>query len=164
MKDIEKIDELIKKSKQVLKEKEEYDGQYKKFDICYILRDKEDIKDYIIIATEGQEIIQIYPYENEIKGIADWAFNIDEDIFGKLENDNKVIEYMNMDMHYGIWCSIEEWYPEDIEYKKGMQEYLKYCKEEGITKEKIEKEIKLTEVNDIMRFYKDKIKNKDDRY
>ena len=53
-------------------------------------------------------------------------------------------------------------YPEEIENKKGMQNYLKYCKENGITKTKIENEVKC-DVPDVMKLYKDKTKRKDDR-
>ena len=44
-----------------------------------------------------------------------------------------------------------------------MQKYLKYCKENGITKEKIEKETNLEGITDVMKYYKEKIKAKDDR-
>ncbi|UKI57350.1 MAG: hypothetical protein L6V81_08410 [Clostridium sp.] len=41
---------------------------------------------------------------------------------------------MTDDVHYSIWNSINELYPNDIEYKNGVQEYLQYCKEKNITK------------------------------
>ena len=67
---------------------------------------------------------------------------------------------MSLDCHYGVWSAIEEYYPEDIEYKKGMQEYLKYCKDNGITKEKLEKEVNY-EGEDAMQHYKEKNKAKE---
>ena len=155
---------LITIAEKTLKENEEYEGEYKNYEVCYILKDLEEIKDSIIMASNEEEMIQIDPFDDEIIGIMDWAYNIDEDVFEQLQDHNKIIEYMNMDTHYGIWCNVEEWYPEDIEYKKGMQEYLKYCKENGITKEKIEQDVKNAKVTDIMKFYKDKTKNKEDRY
>lgn len=155
---------LITIAEKTLKENEEYEGEYKDYELCYILKDTEEIKDSIIMASNGEEMIQIDPFDDEIIAIMDWAYNIDEDIFEQLQDHNKILEYMNMDVHYGIWCSVEQWYPEDIEYKKGMQEYLKYCKENGITKEKMEKYIKNAKVMDIMKYYKDKTKNKEDRY
>ena len=42
---------------------------------------------------------------------------------------------MSDDVHYGIWNSIHELYPEDIDYKDGVQWYLQYCADKGITKE-----------------------------
>ena len=73
------------------------------------------------------------------------------------------IAYMNMDTHYALWTYIGDYYPEEIENKKGMQKYLKYCKDNGITKEKIEKETNTNDIKNIMKFYKDKTKRKDDR-
>ena len=37
------------------------------------------------------------------------------------------IGYMTPEVHYSIWNSIHELYPEDIDYKDGVQNYLQYC-------------------------------------
>lgn len=155
---IEKLDveKILNETMEFLKNSEEY----KEMEICYILEDKKDIKESFIIAMEGNDIIQINAITKEVNDVADWAYNIDEDIFEELE-ENKIIVYMSMNMHYGIWQTIDNWYPEEVEYKKGMQKYLKYCKENKITKEVIEKETKLDKLPNVMKYYKkDKIKER----
>ena len=91
-----------------------------------------------------------------------WRFNYEEHLFEYLENDYQMFNSNDFVVHYNVWNYIEEMYPEEIENKKGMQNYLKYCKENGITKTKIENEVKC-DVPDVMKLYKDKTKRKDDR-
>lgn len=130
--------------------------EYEDYSVEYILIDKENPENSIAFATDNDEMIEINITSHEISSVADWAYNFDEDIFGKLENNNE-IGYMSMDTHFNIWETINQWYPEDIEHKKGMQKYLKYCKDNKITKEFVEKEVKLDVSIDVMKFYeKDK--------
>ena len=123
---IDKLDitKIISETKELLINNEEYGDM----EICYILEDKNNIEESFIIAMDGDNIIQINAITKEISDVADWAYNIDEDIFQGLE-ENKKISYMSINMHYNIWETLKDMYPEDIEYKKGVQEYLKYCKE-----------------------------------
>ena len=129
--------------------------EYEKFNIEYILKDNQNVNKTIIMASNYDEMICISPYSMEISNIADWAYNFDDDIFEELEK-GKEISYMQMEVHYSIWMSLEQCYPEDIEHKKGVQKYLKYCKENNITSNVIEKAINLEKVPNIMKFYKDK--------
>ena len=111
------IKEILQKSKETLKNNEEYKGEYKDYEIDYILEDMDNTNDSIIIASDGGEIIQVNPFKNEIMNIADWTYDIDQDVFGELEKNKKIV-YMHTNMHYGLWSCIEEYYPEDIENKK----------------------------------------------
>lgn len=149
------IEKILNETKELLKNSE----VYKDMEICYILEDTKDMKESFIIAMEGNDIIQINAITKEVSDVADWAYNIDDDIFAMLESDKK-ISYMSMNMHYEIWQTIEQWYSEDLEHKKGMQKYLKYCKDNKITKDVIEKETELDKLPDAMKYYK-KEKNKE---
>lgn len=149
------IEQMIEKTMELLKNDEEYE----RFELSYILIDKDDREEAKAITFYGDEIAEVDLKTNEISPIMDWAYNTDEDVFGELEK-NKEIGYMSLDCHYGIWTEIEEYYPEDIEYKKGMQDYLKYCKDNGITKEKLEKEVNY-DGEDAMQHYKEKNKAKE---
>lgn len=137
------------KTNEFLKTNEDYED----FELEYILVDNKELSKSIIIAFHYDEIIQIDPYTMDINSVPEWAYNFDEDIFKELEN-NKEISYMSMDTHYNIWETIQQWYPKDIEHKKGMQKYLKYCKDNKITKEVIEKEVKLDVSVDAIKYYK----------
>lgn len=146
------MEEIKKEISNFLKSNEEY----KDYFVEYILIDKENPENSVALATDNDEMIEINITSHEISSVADWAYSFDEDIFGELEK-NKEIGYMSMDTHFNIWETIHQWYPEDIEHKKGMQKYLKYCKDNKITKEVIEKEVKLDVNVDVMKFYeKDK--------
>lgn len=76
-------------------------------------------------------------------------------MFEILERLDTEIIYARLDFNYSVWNYINEYYPDDINNKYGMNKYLKYCKENNITKELIEKEVK-TEVPDVMKYYKNR--------
>ena len=73
------------------------------------------------------------------------------------------IVYITDETHLAVWDEIEKLYPEDIEFNKGMQKYLKYCKENGIKKEYIEKTTNQKNIVDVMQFYKDVKKKERER-
>ena len=153
------VNKILQEITELLKGNEDYEDM----EICYILEDTKDKNESIVIAMKDEDIIQINPFTKEISDVADWAYHVDDDIFGMLE-DNKKIAYMSMMMHFNMWESIKFYYPEDIEHKKGTQKYLKYCKDNKITKEVIEKATKFNDVYDAMKHYKkDRMKRKDDR-
>lgn len=127
---------------------------YEKFNIEYILKDNQNVNETIVMASNYDEMICVDPYSMETMAVADWAYNFDDDIFEELEK-GKEISYMRMEVHYSIWMDLGQYYPEDIEHKKGVQKYLKYCKENNITRAVIEKEMNLEKVPNIMKFYKD---------
>lgn len=143
------IEKVLNKTKELLKNSDEY----KNMEICYMLEDEKDKGNSFIVAMNNDDIIEINPFTKEINETADWAYNIDDDIFGMLESDKK-ISYMSINMHYGIWQTIDQWYPEDLEHKKGMQKYLKYCKDNNITQTRILKEKGIDDVANAMKYYK----------
>lgn len=143
------IEKILNETKELLKNSDEY----KNMEICYMLEDVKDKGNSFIVAMNNDDIIEINPFTKEINETADWAYNIDDDIFGMLESDKK-ISYMSINMHYGIWQTIDQWYPEDLEHKKGMQKYLKYCKDNNITQTRILKEKGIDDVANAMKYYK----------
>ena len=152
------LNEILENVKEFLRNSEDYQDM----EIIYILKDTKDERNSLVVTAEGDEIIEINPYTMEVSNIPDWDYNFDEYIFKNLE-ENKEIAYMIPDSHYGIWITIDEYYPEDIENKKGMQKYLKYCKENNITKEFLEKECK-GEIPNIMKYYQlEKNKEREER-
>ena len=134
----------------------------------YVLVNSKNPKNSVVVMydTDTEKFCFIKPYmkklEDKISSLEEWRFNYEEHLFEYLENDYQMFNSNDLVVHYNVWNYIEEMYPEEIENKKGMQNYLKYCKENGITKNKIENEVKY-DVPDVMKLYKDKIKRKDDR-
>ena len=134
----------------------------------YVLVNSKNPKNSVVVMydTNTEKFCFIKPYmkklEDKISSLEEWRFNYEEHLFEYLENDYQMFNSNDFVVHYNVWNYIEEMYPEEIENKKGMQNYLKYCKENGITKTKIENEVKC-DVPDVMKLYKDKTKRKDDR-
>lgn len=115
--------------------------------IDYILADSRNKEIYAVASNGDDEIIAIMPYmaphEKEYRycacrSIPEWDYNYDSYLYEYLE-EGKEIAYMNDEVHYSIWNSIKESYPEDITFKKGMQNYLQYCRKNKITKEYLDK-------------------------
>lgn len=150
-------EEIIKMSKEIL-DNEDYRG----FKLKYIIKNREEQENTYAVATKDDEMIGFNPFEKEIHSIPDWAYNFDDDLFEELEW-NKEIIYMTSDVHYSIWNDISSYYPEEFEHKEGVQEYLKYCKRNGIDKEYIQKENPNVQIDDVMKYLQNekKRKNKD---
>ncbi len=138
--------EIVKKVNEILKNDEDYkDDEAMK--VQYILLDK-DKKVADILCFGGNGMISVDPQSFEINTISDWGYSFDSDFFEQLKN-GKTIGYMNVEIHYDIWCRINEWYPEDIDCKDGLNLYIRYCDENGITKEYLDKRMEL-DTPDIM--------------
>lgn len=145
------MDELIKKEKEEIEkffsENKEHDN--KKIDFMLVNKEEEDI---ITIASDGVDSALEFSRNNgRHNEIPDWDFTYDYYLFERLENGYE-IEFMSNDIHYSIWNSIEELYPEDINNKEGVQWYLQYCADNGITKEFLDKQTNL-DTPDIMKYF-----------
>lgn len=140
------IEETVKKVNEILKNDEEYKDD-KAMQVQYILLDKDNqIDDIVCYGWEGMVSVDSKTFE--IDTIAEWGYSYDTDLFEQLK-DGKTIGYMTAEVHYDIWCKINEWYPEDIDCKDGLDLYIKYCDENGITKEYLDKKMEL-DTPDIM--------------
>ena len=110
-----------------------------------------DTKETITFASDGlEEMIMFAPYtkdnETGYLDIPEWDFNFDGYIFDELEKGYQV-GFMSEETHYGIWNSLKELYPEDIEHKNGVQNYLQFCADNGITKEYLDRKTNLDTPN-----------------
>ena len=124
--------------------------------IDYILFNSKTNNTYVLASDNYDDAIEFTPYTKTESGgytqVPEWDYNFDYYIYNYLEEVLK-IGYMTDDVHYSIWNSINELYPNDIEYKNGVQEYLQYCKGKNITKEYLDKKTGLNTPN-IMKYYK----------
>lgn len=109
--------------------------------IDYILdKQKEDetveVKALAHCETDDSHICEIELDSNghqEYGLVPDWDYNCDSYLLADLE-DGYSITYMPLESHAGHWCNIHE-YDAELEYTKGLQIYLSYCKLHGITQE-----------------------------
>lgn len=115
-------------------------GQKENYELVYVLTKGKYPRGNDVIAVAGydEEAIQFYPFGNR-KEFDLWGFNFECDLFECLQEGYELAG-MSMECHVNVWYTIEESHECGIEYEKGMQKYLGYCKRNGITKERLEKE------------------------
>ncbi len=148
--------EFVEKEKNRIEEflKDSMEHQDKKVD--YILY-KSDTNETNTLCSNSssEEAIEFTPitknYSEGYSNVPEWDFNFDYYIYNLLE-EGWQIGYMTPEVHYSIWNSIHELYPEDIDYKDGVQNYLQYCADNGITKEFLDKNTEL-DTPDIMNYF-----------
>lgn len=150
MKTIEIINELKITAEKMLNEIEKYNMETE-----IVLMDYENIENSKVISMyeDGEFGYVIRPYEDEILESIDWNYSYDKYLFKDLEKGME-IGLITDETHLAIWKDIERLYPEKIKNKQGMQKYLKYCKEKGITKEYLEKTTNQKEFANVMKYYK----------
>lgn len=123
--------------------------------IDYILINPDNNDTVSIISDGVDKIVEFTPFTKEMKTgyskVSEWDYSFDNYLFKDLENVYQ-IGYMTAETHYNIWCSIDELYPEDINNKDGVQWYLQFCADNGITKEFLDKQTNL-DTPDIMKYF-----------
>ena len=127
----------------------------KNMHIDSIIFDEKNKSTYTI-ATDGNDICYSFdPYSkyepNGYNIVPEWDYNFDYYVYDLLEKGCD-IGYMTDEMHYGIWNSINELYPNDIEFTDGVLRYVEYCKNNNITKEYLDSKVDL-ETPDIMPLF-----------
>lgn len=128
-------------------------GKYELVVVYYNPKNKNDTFAYITDKENNEEIMSIKPFSNEKQQpIADWDYNIDSYDLENLQRGYE-IAYMSMESHYGFWCILEQWMPDEIDNTNGLQKYLTYCKNNGITKQVIENAVGLELKEDIMKYH-----------
>lgn len=123
--------------------------------IDYILINLDNNDTVSIISDGVDKIVEFTPFTKEMKTgyskVSEWDYSFDNYLFKDLENVYQ-IGYMTAETHYNIWNSIEELYPESINNKNGVQWYLQFCADNGITKEYLDKQTNL-DTPDIMKYF-----------
>ena len=124
---------IINKVEKAIKNDEDYNYNFE-MKVNYIMIDKKDkSQSYAIVELDYNQLVIVYLESMEMRDIAEYAYTIDNDIYGDLES-GKEIAYMSLDVHYGIWQDAHYYYPEDIQHKEGLKKYLQYCKDKHIDK------------------------------
>lgn len=148
MQKILKNEEIINMTKEILE-----NSEYKDFKLQYILKNRDEYENTYVVASNGDEMIGFNPFEKEIDLIPEWAYNFDDDFFEELEW-NKEIIYMTDEFHYDLWTDINKFYPKEFENKEGVIEYLKFCKKNGIIKERLQKVCETVPLENALKYLK----------
>lgn len=96
-------------------------------------------KRVLAYAVNDQAVLLFHPMEKPIYEslLNDWEFNFDYDLFQYLEGGCDLIA-MTPDAHTGVWYEIAEYHDTSgIACMQGMQKYLHYCKQYGVTGEQL---------------------------
>lgn len=135
--------------------------EHKDMYIDVILYDEKTKSTYTIATDGNDQCFSFDPYTkyepNGYQVIPEWDFNFDYYVYDLLEKGCN-IGYMTNEMHYGIWNSINELYPNDIEFTDGVLKYVDYCKNNGIDKNFLDKETNLETPDIYPLFDNDKIR------
>ena len=123
--------------------------QDKKID--YILYKPDKMETNILASNTNDEAIEFRSNTDDFNYVPEWDYNFDYYIYNLLE-ENWKIEYMTPEVHYSIWNSINELYPNDIDYKDGVQNYLQYCADNKITKKYLDEKTGLN-TPDVMQHF-----------
>lgn len=127
--------------------------EFKDYKIVYALLNIDDIAESKVIISNDEECVELMPFISNEFCYPDWDYNFDYYFYEYLTNHD--ILFVSDEQHYNFWCDISETYPLDIENKVELQKYLKYCKNNSITKEYIDSKTNL-ETPDIMKYQHDK--------
>lgn len=123
--------------------------------IDYILINPDNNDTVSIISDGVDKIVEFTPFTKEMKTgysrVSEWDYSFDNYLFKDLGNVYQ-IGYMTAETHYNIWNSIGELYPENINNKDGVQWYLQFCADNGITKNYLDEKTGL-ETPDIMKYF-----------
>lgn len=132
--------------------RENIEHQNKQID--YILINPKN-NDLWVMCSDGIDTaIELHYRDGMMKNnyVPEWDFNFDYYVFNFLEDGFK-IGYMSDDLHYSLWNSIHELYPNDIEFKTGIKNYINYCKNNNINKKYLDEKTNLV-TPDVMRLFR----------
>ena len=118
------MDEIVDKVKNDIESFLMEDMENHEMEIDYILYNPKT-QETQVLASDGNERIFLFaPYtkeqENGYMNVPEWDFNFDEYFFKELKNGYEV-GFVNDETNYGLWCTINDLYPEDIENIGGVQ-------------------------------------------
>lgn len=125
---------------------------------AYFLYSFFNVEDYkkslaVFVDQKIENKFIIKPYDkNKVERVSYYEHNYDDYFLKYLEGKYEIAN-IEMFAHYSAWLQISNLYP-NIVNKKGLQSYLKYCKDNKITRDRILKEAGATRLFNIMKYYK----------
>ena len=148
----DRVQEIYNDASEYLKDNIEHQNKQ----IDYILINPSNDELWVMCSDGVDTAIELHYKDGIMKNnyVPEWDYNFDYYVYNLLEDGYK-IGYMSDDLHYSLWNSIHELYPDDIEFKNGVKNYIKYCKNNHINKDYIDKKTNL-DTPDIMHLFQNK--------
>ena len=154
-------EKIMREAARFLKRTAEYQNdrdvdKAENYQIQYILLKEGRTQPETVIAyaysNYREQEIFFYPVRKEETVSYNWPSNFESDLLEPLGNGYEIVG-MTLECHSAVWGMIEESCDKDSKCSKGVQTYLSYCKQNGITKQLLQEKV-LHEGKDIMRLYK----------
>lgn len=122
----------------------------------HILTYKDNPERTILVAMpeECETVYIYYPLSGRKDFIHNFFNEPDDILFKYLEEGYEIVE-IELDTHATIWSCIEEM--NVVEYKDGLQKYLEYCMQNGITIDKLKSAYDY-KFYDLLTYYNSSIK------
>lgn len=109
-------------------------------EINLVLQNKNNPQDlYVLLSDKNYDRVFLVSllYPNKIESTPEWGFSYSDYLYEPLEKGFR-IAYISDIVHPVLWEDITAGYePEEVMENEGMQLYLKYCKENSITHDKV---------------------------
>jgi hypothetical protein len=136
--------QIIRQARRALRKTGDYSGRYgavepdEFYQLAYILGCIDEPQSIFAYGLWDDQMRRVHlfrgnPYQTYID---DWAYTLDDDLFGWLE-DGMDILYMTPECHAGVWYQITCYYGFELEHVVGMQKYITFGRNHGITRKKL---------------------------
>lgn len=121
--------------------------------VGFIIQNTKEPREIMLSMADynNDRYYRIYPfYPEKDESYPEWDFSFGEDLYDFLA-DGYELRFAEVGVHAAIWEDIANGYDEeDVKEDKGIQLYMKYCKDNGITLDSIKQSFS---VPDIMHLY-----------
>ena len=142
-------EKLMRLAERALKRTESYqwnrgldmpDEENYKIQYLLVKGSKNSPENAVAYASYGGEIMILYPLQEDRQPIEinEDVFFFDSELFEALEQGYSVA-FMSLESHCCIWYEIGN-LQDKLEHPAGVQKYLHYCKQHGITRERLARE------------------------
>lgn len=112
-----------------------------------------DCPDEVICYKTDENVVSSLDDNDQVQELSEWNWNIDDNFFARLEKGYE-IDFMDIDIHFGMWCIINEQGIDGIECKDGLNKYILFCKNNGISVQTIKSTVGF-QINDIYPLYQE---------
>ena len=143
------IEKLLRVSERCLKRTEAYQSNREldmppeeNYQVVYffIKGNKDAPEDVLVYANCMYDVLYFHPLQDNSFPVlqSDFQYSLSDDLFKHLEN-GYTLAYMTWEVHGFVWDEISQ-YHQYFGHPAGLQKYLEFCKRNGITRERLEKE------------------------
>lgn len=141
---MQQAERTLKRSSLYLENRSNSNDPEDNYQLDYVLvKDGEAVPDNAFAYAHYEDrIVSFYPFDFNVCPPSFWdmAFSFDIDLFSFLEKGYELAG-MSLTAHCEAWQEITDYHICDgLDHPRGMQRYLRYCKQNGITVDLLRKD------------------------